>query len=71
HLGGSAREIVAVERETSRGRMPARPFVLVGQQHVADPQRSVGDVHPVYAYAHVPAGYTGDATDAIVAQFER
>ncbi|MGS0005253.1 hypothetical protein ACUONA_24850, partial [Escherichia coli] len=28
-------------------------------------------VHPVYAYAHVPAGYTGDATDAIVAQFER
>lgn len=71
HLGGSAREIVAVERETSRGGMPARPFVLVGQQHVADPQRSVGDVHPVYAYAHVPAGYTGDATDAIVSQFER
>jgi phytoene dehydrogenase-like protein len=71
HLGGSAREIVAAERESARGRMPTRPFVLVGQQYVADPQRSVGDVHPVYAYAHVPAGYTGDATEAIVAQFER
>ena len=27
--------------------------------------RSVGDVHPLYAYAHVPAGYEGDATVSI------
>ena len=45
--------------------------VLVGQQYLADPQRSVGDVHPVWSYAHVPNGYTGDATEAIVAQIER
>jgi phytoene dehydrogenase-like protein len=51
--------------------MPQRPFVLVCQQHLADPGRSNGDVHPVYAYAHVPAGYTGDATAAIEAQIER
>jgi hypothetical protein len=51
--------------------MPQRPFVLVGQQYLADPGRSVGDVHPVWAYAHVPAGYTGDATEAILAQIER
>lgn len=51
--------------------MPERPFVLVGQQYLADSQRSVGDVHPVYSYAHVPYGYTGDATDAIMAQLER
>ena len=36
------------------GRMPERPFVLVGQQYLADPQRSVGNVHPVWSYAHVP-----------------
>ena len=41
--------------------MPERPFVLVGQQYLADPARSAGDVHPVWAYAHVPSGYTGDA----------
>jgi phytoene dehydrogenase-like protein len=28
-------------------------------------------VHPVYAYAHVPAGYSGDAGAAIEAQIER
>ena len=51
--------------------MPERPFVLVGQQYLADPQRSVGDIHPVYSYAHVPHGYTGDATQAVINQFER
>ena len=58
-------------RDIHAGRMPARPFVLVGQQYLADPQRSVGNVHPVWTYAHVPNGYTGDATAAIIAQIER
>jgi phytoene dehydrogenase-like protein len=71
HLSGGFAEVVANERDTSAGRMPQRPFVLVGQQYLADPRRSVGDVHPVYSYAHVPHGYTGDATEAIIAQFER
>ncbi|WP_420638610.1 phytoene desaturase family protein [Candidatus Poriferisocius sp.] len=71
HLGGDLREVVSVEHEVHHGRMPDRPFVLVGQQYLADPSRSVGDVHPVWAYAHVPHGYTGDATEAIMAQIER
>lgn len=71
HLGGDFAEVAAVERDVHRGRMPDRPFVLVGQQYLADPTRSVGDVHPVWSYAHVPHAYTGDATEAIVAQFER
>jgi len=71
HLGGSFAEIARNERLVGRGIMPDRPFVLVGQQYLADPQRSVGDVHPVYSYAHVPHGYTGDATEAIIGQFER
>jgi phytoene dehydrogenase-like protein len=71
HLSGSFAETAAIERDVAAGRMPERPFVLVGQQYLADPQRSVGNVHPVYSYAHVPFGYTGDATEAIIAQFER
>jgi phytoene dehydrogenase-like protein len=71
HLGGSAGEIAAAERAVCRGRMPEQPFVLVCQQFLADPTRSQGDVHPLYAYAHVPAGYSGDASSAIEAQIER
>ncbi|PKV94530.1 phytoene dehydrogenase-like protein [Amycolatopsis echigonensis] len=71
HLGGSAEEVAEGERLVHNGRMPERPFVLLGQQYLADPSRSVGDVHPVWAYAHVPHGYTGDATEAITAQIER
>ncbi|MFE7797621.1 phytoene desaturase family protein [Nocardia sp. NPDC057440] len=71
HLGGPYAEIAAGEREIHAGCMPERPFVLVGQQYLADPQRSVGDIHPLWTYAHVPNGYTGDATAAIIAQIER
>ena len=71
HVAGPFEEIVAAERSVWRGRMPERPFVLVAQQYLADPGRSAGDVHPVWAYAHVPHGFSGDAGPAIVAQIER
>src|SRR4029077_15523801 len=45
HAIGSLEELVAAERDVNRGRMPERPFVLIGQQYLADPQRSAGDVH--------------------------
>jgi phytoene dehydrogenase-like protein len=71
HLGGSIEEIAGTERDIQAGRLPERPFVLVGQQYLADPTRSAGDLHPVYAYAHVPHGYPGDATEVIIDQIER
>lgn len=71
HLGGNFEEIAATARAVNRGQMPERPFVLVGQQYLADPQRSVGNVHPVWSYAHVPNGWTGDATASVIAQIER
>src|SRR6202020_181536 len=71
HVVGNYRELAATERDIHAGRMPERPFVLVGQQYLADSQRSVGDVHPVWTYAHVPNGFSGDATAAITAQIER
>lgn len=71
HVSGSFEEIAHCEREIKRGRMPERPFVLVGQQYLADPGRSKGDLHPVWTYAHVPSGYSGDASEAILDQVER
>ena len=71
HVGGTIEQIAAAEREVWRGRMPSRPFVLVGQQSLADPGRAHDDVHPVDVYAHVPAGWRGDATQSITDQIER
>ena len=71
HVGGTIEEIAEGEAMVARGEVPERPFVLVAQQYVADPSRSVGDVHPVWAYCHVPNGWTGDATDRILDQIER
>lgn len=71
HVGGTLAEIADAERRTSCGEMPERPFILVGQQSVAEPGRARDGIHPIDAYAHVPAGWTGDATEAIISQIER
>jgi phytoene dehydrogenase-like protein len=71
HVAGPFAEVVAAERDINRGRMPERPFVLVGQQYLADPTRSAGDVHPIWAYAHTPQGYPGDAAELVMDQIER
>ncbi|TFB87266.1 NAD(P)/FAD-dependent oxidoreductase [Cryobacterium algoricola] len=71
HLGGTLDEIVQTELDVSRGIMPEKPFVLVGQQYLADSSRSNGNQHPIWAYAHVPHGFSGDATSGILNQLER
>lgn len=71
HLGGSAAEIAYTEKQRAAGVMVENPFVLVGQQYLADPSRSNGELHPIWSYAHVPKGYEGDATEAVIAQIER
>jgi phytoene dehydrogenase-like protein len=71
HLGGSAEQIVSVEAATARHEMPDLPFMLVGQQYLADPSRSAGGINPLWTYAHVPHAYPGDATEAVIRQIER
>ncbi len=71
HVGGAFAEMASAERDVARGRMPDRPFVLVAQQSLADPSRAPAGKHTLWAYALMPAGYTGDATEAIERQLER
>lgn len=71
HLGGTFEEIAAAEAATAQGRMPDRPFMLVGQQYLADPSRSADGMNPIWSYAHVPHAHPGDATEAIIGQIER
>jgi phytoene dehydrogenase-like protein len=75
HLGGTFDEIAASEAASTSGVMPTRPYVHVSQPAVADATRRVGDVEPVWAYAHVPAGARAPTPEvgraAILAQLER
>jgi phytoene dehydrogenase-like protein len=71
HVIGSFAEVVAAEADVAAGRMPARPLVLAVQQSLFDPTRAPQGKHILWAYAHVPHGYSGDATQAIEGQIER
>ena len=71
HLGGTAAEVAAAEREVAAGRHADRPFVLVAQPDVADGGRRHGDRRPLWAYCHVPHGSPVDVSASIERQFDR
>lgn len=70
HLGGPAEETILSEAITAEGGIPEAPFVLVAQQDVADPTRRDGNLRPLWAYLHVPNGWTGDETETLEARIE-
>ena len=49
-----------------RESLPARPFLLVGQQSLCDPSRAPAGRHTAWIYAHVPHAFAGDATAVIL-----
>ncbi len=52
HVGGSAGELLA---STARADgLPERPFMLLGQQSLADPSRVPAGKHTAWAYTHGP-----------------
>jgi phytoene dehydrogenase-like protein len=71
HLGGTLEEVAASERAVASGRVHSRPFVLLSQPSAFDASRAPAGRHVVWAYCHVPNGWTGDATEAILRQVER
>jgi phytoene dehydrogenase-like protein len=71
HVGGTAGEIAAAQRDVARGLHPERPFTLFAQPSLFDPTRAPAGHHTAWAYCHVPHGSTVDMTGAIEAQIER
>src|SRR4051812_5762078 len=53
HVGGGEDEIVATMARSAHG-LPERPFLLLGQQSVADPTRAPEGKHTAWAYTHGP-----------------
>jgi phytoene dehydrogenase-like protein len=71
HIGGSAAEIAAAERDVSTGRNPVRPFVIAAQPSRFDDSRAPDGRHVLWAYTRVPAGSNADVSAAIDRQIER
>ncbi|HTX12577.1 MAG TPA: NAD(P)/FAD-dependent oxidoreductase [Solirubrobacteraceae bacterium] len=53
HLSGDEDELLATMAET-QNRLPSRPFMLLGQQSLADPTRAPEGKHTAWAYTHGP-----------------
>lgn len=71
HVGGSASEIRTALRAVHQGELPASPFLITAQPSLFDASRAPEGKHVFWAYAHVPHGWNGDATDLIESQIER
>jgi phytoene dehydrogenase-like protein len=76
HVGGTVAEVRAALLDVARRRLPEHPFLLSGQQSVADPTRAPAGKHTAWAYTHVPAGVDWSAererfADVVERQVER
>ena len=71
HVAGTLEEVEASEAAVHDGRVSPRPFILLSEPTRFDPSRAPEGRHVVWAYCHVPNGWTGDATDLIEGQIER
>jgi phytoene dehydrogenase-like protein len=71
HIGPTYTEIGDALGRAVTGRPPQTPFLITSQPTVADPSRAPEGKHVFWAYAHVPQGWHGDATDAMERQIER
>ena len=56
HVGGTVEALRAALLDVAAGRLPEEPFLLSGQQTIADPTRAPAGKHTAWAYTHTPHG---------------
>jgi phytoene dehydrogenase-like protein len=59
HLAGDLDELTTYGAQLAMGRVPTRPFVVIGQMTTADPTRSPPGTESMWAYTHVPQRVRG------------
>jgi phytoene dehydrogenase-like protein len=67
HLGADLPGLADYSADIAAGRVPQRPFLLLGQMTTADPTRSPAGTEAAWAYTHVPPGHRW--TDGELAAF--
>ena len=76
HVGGTTEHVTRNLEQIRHGDTPSQPFLLVGQQTLADPSRAPAGKHTAWAYTRVPTGVDWDReidhnVERIEAQVER
>jgi phytoene dehydrogenase-like protein len=61
HVADSLDELTEWSAQIAMGLVPGRPFVIFGQQSIADPTRAPAGSATGWAYSHVPRRVKGDA----------
>jgi phytoene dehydrogenase-like protein len=61
HVADSLDELTVTSAELAMSRVPAKPFLLIGQMTTADPSRSPTGTESMWAYTHVPQRVLSDA----------
>lgn len=69
HVGGDSASIARWAAEQAAGRLGEQPFMLLGQQSLADPTRAPAGMHTAWGYTHLPSGQ--DWSDQIDRQVDR
>ncbi len=59
HAGDSLDDLSRFTREVRAGRLPENPYLVIGQQSVADPSRAPAGQHTLWAYSRVPPRLEG------------
>lgn len=61
HAGDNLDDLAAFTRQVRAGELPSNPYLVVGQQSLADPTRAPAGRHTLWAYSRVPSVPPGDA----------
>jgi phytoene dehydrogenase-like protein len=59
HAGDSVQDLRRFTRQVRAGQLPANPYLVIGQQSLADPSRAPPGGHTLWAYSHVPSKVAG------------
>jgi phytoene dehydrogenase-like protein len=64
HAGESLDDLARFTSEVRAGRIPERPYLVIGQQTLADPSRAPPGKQTLYTYTHVPSVVEGGWANA-------
>jgi len=70
HVGDSLDELSQWACHLATGTIPDRPFLLFGQQGMADPGRSPAGTETAWAYTHVPTRTRRDAGGSLTGRWD-